>query len=136
MKILESFVNLFINDYKKIPLLGLRNIQKLLNKLKKHVKVLPCLGLPSPNTFKIVETNASEIGYGGILKQRTFNSKEQFVRYHSGIWNTAQQNYSTIKKEILAIVLCIHRFQDDLLNQEFLVRVDCTSAKDVLQKRC
>jgi hypothetical protein len=85
MKILESFVNLFINDYKKIPLLGLRNIQKLLNKLKKHVKVLPCLGLPSPNTFKIVETNASEIGYGGILKQRTFNSKEQFVRYHSGI---------------------------------------------------
>jgi hypothetical protein len=39
-----------------------------------------------------------------------------------------------MKKEILAIVLCIHKFQDDLLNQEFLVRVDCKSAKDVLQK--
>jgi hypothetical protein len=36
--------------------------------------------------------------------------------------------------KILAIVLCIHKFQDDLLNQEFLVRVDCESAKDVLQK--
>ena len=34
-----------------------------------HVKTLPCLGIPTVNAFKIVETNASDIGYGGILKQ-------------------------------------------------------------------
>ena len=45
-----------------------------------------------------------------------------------------RSNYSTIKKEILSIVLCISKFQDDLLNQKFLVRVDCKSAKDVLFK--
>jgi hypothetical protein len=98
MKILESFVNLFIIDYKRIIFLDLLNIQKSLGKLKKHVKVLPCLGLPSPNTFKIVETDASKIGYRGILKQIISNSKEQLVRYHSSIWNTAQQNYSIMKK--------------------------------------
>ena len=30
--------------------------------------------------------------------------------------------------------MCISKFQDDLLNQEFLLRVDCKSAKSVLQK--
>ncbi|KAG5080904.1 hypothetical protein JHK86_004969 [Glycine max] len=35
---------------------------------------------------------------------------------------------------VLAIVLCISKFQSDLLNQKFLIRVDCKSAKDILQK--
>ena len=30
--------------------------------------------------------------------------------------------------------MCISKFQDDLLNQEFLLRVDCKSVKLVLQK--
>ena len=96
---------------------------------------MPCLGIPTINSVKIVETDASDIGYGGILKQRINpNSPEQIVRFHSGIWNKAQSNYSTIKKEILFIVLCISKFQDDLLNQMFLIRIDCKSAKHVLKK--
>ena len=38
--------------------------------IKKYVKTLPCLGIPTINSFKIVETDAFNIGYGGILKQR------------------------------------------------------------------
>ncbi|KAG5037703.1 hypothetical protein JHK82_018514 [Glycine max] len=49
-------------------------------------------------------------------------------------WNSAQEKYSTVKKEVLAIVLCISKLQSDLLNQKFLIRVDCKSAKDILQK--
>jgi len=30
--------------------------------------------------------------------------------------------------------LCISKFQFDLLNQKILIRVDCKSAKDILQK--
>ena len=59
----------------------------------------------------IVETNASDIGYGGILKQK-LHYKEQLVRFCSGLWIGPQQNYSTIKKKILSIVLCIFNFQD------------------------
>ena len=43
-------------------------------------------------------------------------------------------NYSTVKKEILAIVLCIQKFQSDVFNKKFLLRVDCKSAKEILQK--
>ena len=66
----------------------------------------------------IVETDASDIGYGGNLKQRKNpNSSEQLIRYTLGIWNSTQKNYSTIKKEILAIVFSITKFQDDLFNK-------------------
>ena len=69
----------------------------LVKQIKSHVKTLPCLGIPTVNAFKIVETDASDIGYGGILKQRVSpDSSEQIVRFYSGIWNTAQLNYSTM----------------------------------------
>ncbi|XLU50036.1 hypothetical protein S245_044850, partial [Arachis hypogaea] len=100
--------------------------------LKTKVRNLPCLYLPVPHAFKIVETDASDLGYGGILKQK-LHDKYCIIAFTSKHWNSTQQKYSTIKKEILAIVLCITKFQSDLLNQKFLVRVDCKSAKDVLQ---
>jgi len=56
------------------------------------------------------------------------------VRFHSGLWHDLQQKYSTIKKEILAIVLCISKFQDDLYLKKILLRIDCKSAKEVSQK--
>ena len=43
-------------------------------------------------------------------------------------------NYSTIKKEILFVVLSISKFQSDLLNQKFLLRIDCKSAKYIIEK--
>ena len=103
--------------------------------IKKYVKTLPCLGIPTISSFKIVETDASDIGYSGILKQRTSpDSPEQIVRFHSGVWTKAQNSYSTIKKEILSIVLCINKFHTDLINQKFLIRIDCKFAKYVLEK--
>jgi hypothetical protein len=107
----------------------------VVKEVKIHVQTLPCLGIPTIESFKIVETDASDIGYGGILKQQVHsNQPEQIVCFHSGVWNLAQKNYSTIKKDSLSIVLCISKFQDDLLNQKFLVRIDCMSAKHVLEK--
>jgi len=35
--------------------------------------------------------------------------------------------------EILAIVLCISKFQDDLFLKKILLRIDCKSSKEVLQ---
>ena len=46
------------------------NIVKL---VKEHVKSLPCLGILNPSIFPIIEIDASNIGYGGILKQEFQN---------------------------------------------------------------
>ena len=70
-----------------------------------------------------------------FLNKKISNStSKQIVCFHSGVWNVVQQNYSTIKKEILSIILCISKFLDDLLNQNFLVSAYCKSAKHVLFK--
>nr|KYP65885.1 hypothetical protein KK1_012161 [Cajanus cajan] len=37
-------------------------------KVKQIVKRLPCLGIPDPEAYLIVESDASDLGYGGILK--------------------------------------------------------------------
>ena len=97
---------------------------------------MPCLGIPDPSAFLIVETDASDLGYGGILKQKiSHDSKEQIVRYHSGIWHASQQKYSTIKKEILSIVLWLQKFQDDLFNKKFFIRL-IAKLHQVFNKRC
>ena len=101
--------------------------------VKKQVQKLLCLFICHPNAPKIVETDASELGFGGILKQN-IDGKEYLVRYVSGSWNDTQQKYSTVKKEILAIVLTIQKLQDDLINQKFILKVDCQSAKFILKK--
>ena len=104
-----------------------------MKQIKTLVKKLLCLDIPDPSAFLIVETDASELGYEGILKQKiSHDSKEQIVRYHSGIWHASQQKYSTIKKEILSIVLYLQKFQDDLFNKKFLT--DCKVAPSVLTK--
>ncbi|KAL5779429.1 hypothetical protein ACOSQ2_010166 [Xanthoceras sorbifolium] len=42
---------------------------KAVQKIKSKAKELPFLAIPHPDAFKIVETDASEYGYGGIMKQ-------------------------------------------------------------------
>ena len=56
----------------------------IVRQIKKYVKQLPCIVIPPPHAFKFVETDASDIGYGGILKQvAKDDAKEQIVRFHS-----------------------------------------------------
>ena len=47
---------------------------KAVEQIELHIKQLPCLGLAHPKWFKIFETDASYLGYGGILKQRNHSS--------------------------------------------------------------
>jgi len=51
---------------------------KVVRLIKQSVKNIPCLFLANPALPKIVETDASDLGYGGILKQKE-NNKEQIV---------------------------------------------------------
>ena len=80
---------------KKNPIPWNEDHTKIVKIVKSRVKTLPCLALADHKVFKIVETDASDIGFGGILKQRS-NNQELLVRFTSGTWNHAQLTYSTI----------------------------------------
>jgi len=60
---------------------------KIVRQVKERVKSLPCLNIPNSSAFMIVETDASDIGYGGILKQKLeLHDHKQLVRFHSALW--------------------------------------------------
>jgi hypothetical protein len=98
IKIFGRSVSHYLIDFKQTPSPWTSTHTSIVKEVKLHVQTLPCLGIPTLESFKIVETDASDIGYGGILKQQIhFNQPEHIVRFHSGVWNSAQRNYSTIK---------------------------------------
>lgn len=43
-------------------------MSQIVQTFKKIVKNLPYLGIPDLNALFIIETDASDVGYGGILK--------------------------------------------------------------------
>ena len=59
---------------------------KIVKFVKEQVKSLPCKEILNPSTFPIIETNASNIGYSGILKQ-DFQNQISIVCFHYGIWS-------------------------------------------------
>ena len=75
---------------------------KVIQQIKKHIVEIPCLYLADPNLPKVVETDASDLGYGGILKQ-VQNGREVVIQYTSGHWNDTQKNYSAIKKKFFPL---------------------------------
>ncbi|XP_060192569.1 uncharacterized protein LOC132622066 [Lycium barbarum] len=62
-----------------------------IRRIKGKVHNLPCLTLANPTWQKIIETDASDIGYGGILKQYSLDDKQEYlVQFYSGKWNNSQ----------------------------------------------
>ena len=70
---------------------------RAVQEIKAKVKSLPILYIADDEAFKIVESDASDIGWGGILKQKV-DKEEQVVQFASGVWNPAEQNYSVIER--------------------------------------
>ncbi|KAL6312604.1 hypothetical protein AAG906_006743 [Vitis piasezkii] len=64
-----------IKDKKQLQLPWNEDHTKIVKIVKSRVKTLPCLALADHKAFKIVETDASDIGFGGILKQRSNNQE-------------------------------------------------------------
>ena len=89
------------------------------------MKNLPTLHLPSENDYKIIQTDASPIGWGGILLALTNNLEEKLYRYCSGTFNEYQKNLSSTDLEIEAIILVLEKFQLFLNQEQFTLRTDC-----------
>ena len=106
----------------------------IVQELKKYVKTLPCLGIPIDNSFKIIQTDASDIGYGGILLQRVNQSSSEQIVCFILVFGTKHNVIPIQLKKRFYYVF--QNFRDDILNQKFLVRVECKSAKYVLEKKC
>ena len=79
--------------------------------LKKLLSSSPILRSPDFNTPFMLQTDASDLGIGAVLSQKTENGEEHPVAYWSRKLLPRERRYSTIEKECLAIKLAVQAFQ-------------------------
>lgn len=83
----------------------------------------PILQYPDFNKDFILTTDASNIALGAILSQGTVG-RDRPVSYASRTLNESEQNYSTIEKELLAIVWATKYFRPYLYGRKFKIITD------------
>lgn len=83
----------------------------------------PILQYPDfTQTFNLT-TDASGYAIGGVLSQGPIG-KDLPIGYASRLLNGAEQRYSTIEKECLAIIYCVSHFRPYLYGRKFLIITD------------
>jgi hypothetical protein len=78
--------------------------------------------------------DASDYAVGAVLGQRVENLPH-VIYYASKTLNDAQLNYSTTKKELLAVVFALDKFRSYLLGSKVLVYSDHAALKYLLSKK-
>jgi hypothetical protein len=71
-----------------------------------------------------VHMDASLLVVGVLLTHNITGKSDQPIVYISRLFNTAEQNYSTIQRKALAMVLALHKFKHYLLRNKFVFYVD------------
>ncbi|KAL6427141.1 hypothetical protein ACFW04_008643 [Cataglyphis niger] len=83
----------------------------------------PVLQYPDFTKPFVLTTDASGYAIGGVLSQGQIG-KDLPIAYTSRVLNTAEQNYSTIEKECLAIIYCTNHFRPYLYSKKFTIITD------------
>jgi len=82
----------------------------------------PCSNIQFLHNY-LISTDASGHVIGSILSQGKIG-KNLSIAYVSRVLNKAEQNYSTIEKEYLAIVFCTKHFRPYLYGRKFTIITD------------
>ena len=75
----------------------------------------------------ILTTDASDKGYGVVLEQEFETDGIKSLRpleYYSRSFTSAQKNYSTTEKELLAVAMAVENFHSYLFGKKFIIYTD------------
>ncbi|MCG8033309.1 MAG: DDE-type integrase/transposase/recombinase [Candidatus Thiodiazotropha taylori] len=108
--------------------------QESFEDLKSALTGKEVMAFPQDHDLFIVDTDASDIGIGGVLSQmqwcdKTQKYEERPIVYASKSLTKPQRNYCTTRKELLAVVTFVQTFKQYLIGREFLIRSDNSSLK-------
>ena len=78
-------------------------------------------------------SDASDFAIGAVLGQRE-EGKPYVIHYARKTLNEAHRNYTTIEKELLAIVFALEKFQAYLVGSFIMVFTDHSALKYLLTK--
>ena len=152
VKVIRSFLGharfyrRFIKDFSKISRPLCRLLEKEANfEFDEECKcvfedikarLIRALIMATPDWSKDFETmcDASDYAMGAVLGQRTYKTFRA-IYYVSKTFNEAQENSSTIEKEIIAIVFACEKFRLYILGSHVIVHTDHEEIKYLLAKK-
>ena len=132
---LAGYYRRFIPDFSKVakpltqllkkdtPFKWAENQENAFNNLKTALMTKPILQYPDFSKPFNLTTDASGYAIGGVLSQGPIG-KDLPIAYASRLLNSAEQNYSTIEKECLAIVYSAMHFRPYLYGRKFTIVTD------------
>ena len=82
-----------------------------------------------------VHTDASNIALGVMLAQNVIGKADQPIAYASRLLNSAGKNYTTTKREALAMVYALNKFRHYLLGNKFVFYVDHMALVHLVNKQ-
>ena len=82
------------------------------------------LAFPDFSKPFILDTDASDVGIGGVLSQMNEFGVKQPVPYYSSSLSKAERKYAVTRREMLALVKSLRHFCCYLLGRKFTVRTD------------
>lgn len=104
--------------------------------LKTKLIERPVLAIYDPSAVTELHTDASRIGVGAILLQRSHSDQSlQPVAYYSRQTTPEEKNFHSYELETLAVVCALKKFRVFLLGKEFRIVTDCSALRSTFQKR-
>ena len=111
--------------------------QQAFLELKRKLSNAPLLAhadFESNNPF-ILDTDASNVGLGGVLSQKQADGTERPIMFMSQSLTKAERQYSVTKKELLAVVTMVEKCKYFLLGRHFKIRTDHASLQWLMSSK-
>ena len=140
------FYRRFIKDFSKVarPLCRLlekdtkfkfdESCKRSFEEIKSRLVEAPIMAKPDWNKEFEIMCDASDYAMGAVLGQRT-DKVFRAIYYASKTFNEAQENYSTIEKEMLAIVFACEKFRAYILGSHIIIHTDHAAIKYLMAKK-
>ena len=104
------------------------------NQLKKKLSSAPIIRPPDWTLPFEIMCDASDYAIGSVLGQR-LDKLPHVVYYASRTLNDAQMNYSTTKKELLAVVFSLDKFRSYVLGSKVIIYTDHAALRYLFAKQ-
>ena len=108
--------------------------QRSFEELKSYLTNAPIVRAPNWQLPFDVMCDASDLAIGAVPGQRE-EGKPYVVYYSSKTLNEEQRNYTTIEKELLAVVYALDKFRAYLVGSDIIIFTDHSSLKYLLTKK-
>ena len=97
--------------------------QRAFEYIKALVTTAPVLHHPDLNSRFVIQTDASDSGFGAVLFQ-VIDGQERVLEFASRALTRAERNYSVTERECLAVLWAIRKFRAYVEGYNFLVVTD------------